>query len=121
MYCIRKKFSFSAAHRLLGLLDTHPCSRQHGHNYEVEVLLESKTLNEVGFVVDYRELDVFKCYLDGCLDHRDLNQVFPNMQTSAENIARKLFEWCYRRWPETVMVRVSETPKTWAEFSFDEL
>jgi 6-pyruvoyltetrahydropterin/6-carboxytetrahydropterin synthase len=67
-------------------------------------------------VVDYRELDRFKHYLDVKVDHRDLNEVFSGMQTTAENLAWKFYEWCNNMWPEVSMVRVSETPKTWAEY-----
>ena len=38
MYTIAKRFAFSASHIIGGLPDKHPCSRLHGHNYEVEVL-----------------------------------------------------------------------------------
>jgi 6-pyruvoyltetrahydropterin/6-carboxytetrahydropterin synthase len=116
MYTIRKKFSFSAAHHLLGLPEEHPCSRHHGHNYEVEVVLASSHLNIVCFVVDYRELDRFKRFLDMTCDHRDLNVVFEGMQTTAENLAYTFYRWCKEIWPETVMVKVSETPKTWATY-----
>ena len=36
--------------------------------------------------------------------------------TSAENLAFFLYEFASRLWPEVVAVRVSETPKTWAEY-----
>lgn len=115
MYTISKQFHFSAAHQLNGLPDDHPCSRLHGHNYIVVVVLESDSLDNTSFVVDYGELGVFKRYLDTELDHRNLNDVF-NVQTSAENIARLLFEWCKARWSQTAEVRVSETSKTWAVY-----
>jgi 6-pyruvoyltetrahydropterin/6-carboxytetrahydropterin synthase len=116
MYTIRKKFAFSAAHHLKGLAKDHPCSRQHGHNYVVEIILASNTLTPVCFIRDYRELDAFKRYIDMEVDHRDLNVVF-SMQTTAENLAEFFFKWCKKRWPETSKVAVSETPKTWAEYS----
>ena len=52
MYEITKEFKFSAGHFLYNLPETHQCSRQHGHNYLVEVCLRSDRLNEVGFIVD---------------------------------------------------------------------
>jgi 6-pyruvoyltetrahydropterin/6-carboxytetrahydropterin synthase len=36
--------------------------------------------------------------------------------TSAENLARFLYEFARGLWPEVAAVRVSETPKTWAEY-----
>jgi 6-pyruvoyltetrahydropterin/6-carboxytetrahydropterin synthase len=38
------------------------------------------------------------------------------MVSSAENLARFLYEFSAERWPEVAAVRVSETPKTWAEY-----
>ena len=60
MYTIAKQYHFSASHILKGLPDDHPCSRMHGHNYIVEVILETKTLDKNGFVRDYRELNELK-------------------------------------------------------------
>lgn len=116
MYTISKQFHFSASHCLYGLRDDHPCSRLHGHNYIIEVVLQCEELRTTGFVLDYNDLQPLKTYIDETLDHRHLNEVFAPMQTSAENIARRLYEWCRARWPQTVAVRVSETPKTWAEY-----
>jgi 6-pyruvoyltetrahydropterin/6-carboxytetrahydropterin synthase len=115
MYVIRKQFKFSAAHHLAGLPDDHPCSRPHGHNYTVEVVLNSKDLNDVGFVRDYRNLDILKKFIDQNWDHRDLNEVFPYNPT-AENLAGWLYQYCKGLWVETNGVRVSETDKTWAEY-----
>ena len=116
MYRISKEFSFSASHRLLGLPDGHPCARLHGHNYRVEVELSAADLNPYGFVRDYRELDAFKRFLDEEIDHRHLNEVFATDAVTAEFLARTFFAWCRARWPEVSAVRVSETPRTWAEY-----
>ena len=116
MYRIRKSFQFCASHQLRNLPDDHPCTRLHGHNYEVIVELASATLNQSGFVRDYRELSDLKSYIDDQLDHRHLNDVLGIDNTTAERIAKHLFELCYARWPEVAAVSVSETPKTWAEY-----
>jgi 6-pyruvoyltetrahydropterin/6-carboxytetrahydropterin synthase len=115
MYTITKQFHFSASHVLHGLPAEHQCGRLHGHNYIVEVVLHSADLNATSFVLDYGELKPFSRYLDTCLDHRHLNDVLP-FQTSAEALARHFYDWCKARWPQTAAVRVSETPKTWAEY-----
>lgn len=116
MYTISKEFSFSASHQLHGLPDDHPCSRLHGHNYVVHVELRSAQLNAVGFVRDYRELDALKRYIDDTLDHRHLNDIFGDQNSSAEHLAAHLYHWSVAKWPEVRAVRVSETPKTWAEY-----
>ena len=116
MYQISKEFHFSASHRLDHLPENHPCYRLHGHNYVVELVLRSEKLNADSFVLDYGELEPFKRIIDGELDHRHLNDILPGT-TSAECLAEWLFARAKQFWPELVYaVRVSETPKTWAEF-----
>lgn len=134
MYSIAKKFSFSASHELKGLPQGHPCGRLHGHNYEITVEIASNQLDEFGFVIDYRDLSKFKELLDNRFDHKHLNDVlagyrlakgrnvkalrgvFVPSNPTAENLARMLYDLCKVLYPQTVAVRVSETPKTWAEY-----
>ena len=115
MYRITKEFHFSASHQLSHLSDDHQCARLHGHNYVVVVELAATELNSNGFVRDYHDLKLLKTYIDDQIDHRHLNDVLGPV-TTAENLARHFYEWCRVRWPETVAVKVSETPKTWAEY-----
>lgn len=116
MYRISKEFHFSASHQLLHLPDGHPCKRLHGHNYIVLVELAAESLDAFGFVVDYHELAPLKRYIDETFDHRHLNEAMGDEQPTAEKIAKHFFDWCRARWPQTAAVRVSETPKTWAEY-----
>lgn len=115
MFTIAKQFHFSASHMLKGLPKGHPCGRLHGHNYVVEVILASEELDMMGFVVDYGELSDVGRFIDDTLDHRHLNDVMP-VNPTAENIAEFLFHAVGLTHPQIVAVRVSETPKTWAEY-----
>ncbi|AWI84224.1 6-carboxytetrahydropterin synthase QueD [Alloyangia pacifica] len=115
MFRISKEFHFSASHQLTHLPSDHQCARMHGHNYIVVVELAARALNADGFVRDYHELAPLKAYIDECFDHRHLNDVL-NVASTAENLALHFYEWCAARWPETASVKVSETPKTWAEY-----
>ena len=116
MYTIAKHFAFSASHTIGDLPPEHPCARLHGHNYEVEVILQSAVLDSTGFVRDYLELSALKHFLDTTADHKHLNDVLGHDQTTAEVISKWLYDWCKSRWPEVVAVRVCETPRTWAEY-----
>jgi len=116
MYTIYKEYHFSASHQLHQLPSDHPCSRMHGHNYVVEVELQSETLNQYGFVRDYRELDDLKQYIDDQFDHNHLNDILGDDNVTAEQIARHFYEWCKDRWSEVTAVRVRETPKSCAEY-----
>jgi 6-pyruvoyltetrahydropterin/6-carboxytetrahydropterin synthase len=120
MFTISKRFAFSASHELPELPPDHPCARLHGHNYEVEVVSESADLDERGFVHDYRDFGPLKRFIDEALDHRHLNDVLPG-PASAEQLAWWLFDWCKANLDAAVAarlvaVRVSETPRTWAEY-----
>ena len=116
MYTIAKRVSFSASHVIGGLAADHPCARLHGHNYQVEVTLQSPGLTRQGFVRDFHELSALRDYIDATLDHRHLNEVLGHDMTTTEVIAHWIYDWCKARWPEVVAVRVSETPSAWAEY-----
>jgi 6-pyruvoyltetrahydropterin/6-carboxytetrahydropterin synthase len=116
MYTITKRFEFSASHTIGGLPAEHPCARLHGHNYQVEIVLESAALDGSGFVRDYFELTALKQFIDTTVDHRHLNDVLGHDRTTAEVLSKWLYDWSKARWNEVVAVRVSETPQTWAEY-----
>jgi 6-pyruvoyltetrahydropterin/6-carboxytetrahydropterin synthase len=117
MYTIAKRFAFSASHQLDHLPEGHQCARLHGHNYEVELILRAVDVDERGFVVDYGDLQPFGNFIAAHLDHRHLNEALPCI-TTAENIAKFLYDVAWDRWHHvTITVRVSETPKTWAEYT----
>jgi 6-pyruvoyltetrahydropterin/6-carboxytetrahydropterin synthase len=130
-FTISKDFTFSAAHQLHGLSEDHPCSRMHGHNYTVCVGISATHVDDIGFVIDYRELGVIKEYIDGQLDHRILNEVF-TFNPTAENMAKFFYDIVMNgdvgeRLGEkydgladfAVEVSVSETEKTWATYKED--
>ena len=92
MFTISKSFDFSASHQLRGLPPEHPCSRLHGHNYTVTFYFAAEDVDTIGFVVDYRSLDVVKKWLDDVFDHKHINDVLPTMNPTAENLARYMYE-----------------------------
>jgi 6-pyruvoyltetrahydropterin/6-carboxytetrahydropterin synthase len=116
MYAIAKTFVFSASHVIGGLPPDHPCARLHGHNYEVMVVLQSPSVDSVGFVRDYHELSALRDFINSTLDHKHLNDVLGHDRTTSEVISKWLYDWCKARWPEVTAVRVSETPRVWAEY-----
>lgn len=115
-FTIAKRFTFSASHILEGLPEGHQCGRLHGHNYGVRVILESETLDELGFVIDFGDLADFKRYLDGNLDHRHLNDVL-SFNPTCESLAFHLYGVAKKMLPQVVAVEVSETEATWARYS----
>ena len=122
MYTISKEFHFSASHVLHKLPGNHPCSRLHGHNYIVIAEFASEMLNETGFVIDYRDLEPIKKWLDDNFDHKNLNDQIP-FNPTAENLARFLYHEFVRfsfhdlpHKPTLSAIIVKETEKTTARY-----
>ena len=92
MYRLTVKSSFAAAHRLRDY--GGKCEHLHGHNWLVEVSVESGSLNEVGLALDFKDLKARTDEVLGSLDHKFLNEVEPfgRLNPSSENIARFIFE-----------------------------
>lgn len=122
-YTVSKQFEFSAAHSLPTLPIGHPCRRQHGHNYRVEVAVQASGLDDHGMVVDFGEIDVISDEVRRLFDHRDLNMAMTG-PTTAENVAAEIMGMAERHieaiaelYPfliEVKYVQVWETPKAYA-------
>ncbi len=83
---------FSAAHNLRGYKGK--CEELHGHNWKVEVSLESARLDKTGMVVDFKILkDKLKRVLK-LLDHKYLNKLayFKKTNPTSENIAKYIYD-----------------------------
>lgn len=65
---ISRRFSFSAGHTIYG--HRGKCHNLHGHNYQGELIVSGKELDEKGMLVDFGILaEVTKC-LEDRYDHR---------------------------------------------------
>ncbi len=91
-FTISKDFEISASHELLMLPETHKCSGNHGHNYEVTLTLTADRLDEYGFVTDFGDLAPFGDYLKSTFDHQLINDQVDFHPTS-ELLAYHLGRW----------------------------
>ena len=82
---------FSAAHKLRGY--TGKCENLHGHNWKVSVVVESKDLNRIGIVMDFKDIKKELNNVLEKLDHKDLNNLvfFKKINPSSENIASFIY------------------------------
>jgi len=92
MYEIKIKTDFAAAHCLREV--GGKCESLHGHNFTVEVAVESAALDELGMVIDFRILKTKTQAVLQALDHRYLNELplFKGKNPSSENLASYIFE-----------------------------
>ena len=92
MYEATIETHFSAAHRLRHY--NGECERLHGHNWDVRVSIASEKLNDLGMVIDFRELKDKTSKLMDKFDHQYLNEVppFTELNPTTENIARYIFD-----------------------------
>ena len=92
MWTLRVKEHFAAAHRLNGY--EGKCSRLHGHTWQVEVAVSGNKTNNIGMLVDFKDI---KAVLGGILaefDHQCLNELPPfnaGQNPTAENLAALVF------------------------------
>jgi len=89
---------FSSAH----FLKDYPgnCARIHGHNWQVTAAVRAEKLDELGFVIDFRELRKRLKEITDELDHSLINDHphFKELNPSSENIAA----WIFNRLKEKI-------------------
>ncbi len=91
MYSIRVELKFSSAHNLRGYKGK--CESLHGHNWKVEAVCRSRTLDRIGMVMDFAALKRALQDVISGLDHRYLNEIppFDKINPTSENIARHIY------------------------------
>ena len=131
---ITKTIDFCYGHRLLEY--DGKCKQLHGHNGLLEVDLESDTLDRLGMVRDFTEVrDIVKGWVDEHLDHKMLlrrdDPVIPalkelgeplvlfDVNPTAENIAKHIFEQARENGLPLTEVRLWETSSSYAVYRED--
>lgn len=107
-------FTLEAAHRLENVPDGHKCKRLHGHTYEVRVEVSGDIDPELGWVVDYAEIEkAWRSRVYDRLDHQNINDILPELggNTTSELLAEWIRNEIQNRlpYPLAVMVEVWET------------
>lgn len=95
MYRVHKRLEISGSHRL-NLDYESKCSNLHGHNWIINIFMQSETLDKNGMVYDFA---IIKKKITDMLDHKHLNEIF-DFNPTAENIAKwicdTLGDKCYK-------------------------
>ncbi len=97
MFEVTKKAGFCAAHFLRDY--DGPCSRLHGHNWTVEVVIRAEKVDRMGMVVDFMDLGSALDELIEMVDHKNLNEMAPftEVNPTSENLAAWFHQELSRR------------------------
>lgn len=117
MYEVKVMSNFSAAHRLKGYKGK--CENLHGHNWRVELIVSSKTLDKSGLLVDFRVLKERLNNIIERLDHTNLNELpqFTKKNPTSENIAKFIFDMLKKDAVSPQGISVWESDNTSATYS----
>ncbi|HEX3657091.1 MAG TPA: 6-carboxytetrahydropterin synthase [Pirellulales bacterium] len=132
MFRVTREIDFCYGHRLLNY--NGKCKYLHGHNGRAVIAIESPELDERGMVLDFSDIkNVVSNWIDQNLDHRMLlhrdDPAVPalremgepmyllDVNPTAENIARLIFEFTASQGFPIVEARLWETPRCFATYT----
>ncbi len=116
MYSIKVEADFSSAHNLRGYKGQ--CEDLHGHNWRVQVRLDSFMLDKIGMVEDFRIVkNELNRVLDK-LDHKYLNKIpyFKKVNPTSEGISKYIYDCLKRKLPGLSSVTVWESENCCATY-----
>ena len=131
MFSVSRQIDFCYGHRLLDYAGK--CRHLHGHNGRAIIRLEGSSLDQGGMVLDFSEIKrVVNRWIDDHLDHRMIlnrsDPVVPVLQSvnepmylmdvnpTAENIAKLIFDVAVEHGFPVTEVRLWETPNCCARY-----
>jgi 6-pyruvoyltetrahydropterin/6-carboxytetrahydropterin synthase len=132
MYRVTREIHFCYGHRLLHY--DGKCRHLHGHNGRAVITVESPRLDSLGMVVDFSRLKrVVSHWIDETLDHKMIlhrdDPVLPllrqqgepvhviDVNPTAENIARLIYDFAAAQGFPVVEVRLWETEHCYATYA----
>jgi 6-pyruvoyltetrahydropterin/6-carboxytetrahydropterin synthase len=115
---IRASVHFDAAHWLRDY--EGPCSRMHGHRFDVRAAVTGSELGREQLLIDFHELRRLLEEIIAPFDHHCLNdtEYFAELSPTSENIARFIYDALAERLAQLesgvrlAWVSVSESPDT---------
>ncbi len=92
MFEVSVEDTFASGHYLRGYRGK--CEKPHGHNYKVRITLQGEKLDNIGLLLDFRELKAAMNDVIDRLDHQMINEIepFTTVNPSAENMAKYFYD-----------------------------
>lgn len=106
---VRRRATFSAAHRLPRVPEGHPCGRLHGHDFVITLEVEAELPPAAPIAIDYQRLAEAWEPLGRQLEGRLLNELPGLDNPTSEVLARWLWDRLRPELPELTAVIVAET------------
>lgn len=119
-YELNKDMNLSAAH-FIPNEKAGVCKNMHGHTYFINVTIAGDQLDELGFLIDFKQIKdlVHKRYDHTLLnDHAEYEEVFPTTERVAEQIWKTIHEKLITlpHQPKCLQVLVRETPTSYVVY-----
>ena len=99
-------FYVQCARHLPALPDSHPCSRLHGHSFKVELTISGAVDPQLGWVLDFADIEAAWQPIHAALDHRNLNGIAGLDNPTSENLAMWLWHQLKPGLPGLSQIRV---------------
>ena len=132
MYRVTREITFCSGHRLLEY--DGKCRFLHGHNGKAVITIEGDGLDRLGMVMDFSQIKrVVSTWIDAELDHRMLLHrddpalpalrqlgepvVVLDVNPTAENIAKLIFDYAAAQGFPVVEVKLWETESCYATYT----
>jgi len=112
-------FHLEAARRLPHLAADHPCARVHGHSFRVEIHVSGPLHPDLGWVVDFAEVEAAVQGVRDKLDHRYLNDLPGLANPTSEHLAIWIWEHLKTDLPGLSKVIVQETAHSGCVYTGD--
>jgi 6-pyruvoyltetrahydropterin/6-carboxytetrahydropterin synthase len=107
-----RDYRFEAAHRLPRVPSTHQCSRIHGHSYHVTVTVAGEVDPDMGWLIDFADIDKHVDEIVVVVDHQFLNDVPGLENPTCEIFAKWFWDRLAPVLPLLTEVTISETPSS---------
>lgn len=132
MFRVTREFHFCYGHRLLNY--DGKCKHLHGHNGKAVVTLEGPKLDALGMVMDFSQMKkVLQHWIDETIDHKMLLHrddpvlkflqergeplVVLDVNPTAENIAKLIFDYATSQGFPVAEVKLWETDSCYATYA----
>ena len=107
---LSRDYRFEAAHSLPNVPEDHKCRRIHGHSYRIEIVIEGDLDPQLGWVMDFADIDRQVRPVIARIDHQYLNELPGLANPTSELLAIWMWHEIHPQLPLMVELTVSETP-----------